>query len=248
MIKFFRKIRRKLIEEENLKRYLIYAIGEILLVMAGILLALQVNNWNEAQLQKKKETQILLEIKNSLEGDLKNELKPGREWFNLQSQKIDLVLQIIRSGQKVTHDSIALLIGDVFFDKWFFNLRTSAFENIKSIGIDLISNDSLRTKISNVYHINYATIKDMSEGYDDYYNVHVTSLINNFFIGRGNGYRKQRLYPRDPITPENIESITTALWQLQQRRGFKQNIGQMAIPEIEIVISQISEEIDRLQN
>jgi len=47
MLKFFRKIRRKLINESNLKRYLIYAIGEILLVMIGILLALQVNNLNE---------------------------------------------------------------------------------------------------------------------------------------------------------------------------------------------------------
>ena len=47
ILKFFRKIRRKLLDEGNLKGYLIYAIGEILLVMIGILLALQVNNWNE---------------------------------------------------------------------------------------------------------------------------------------------------------------------------------------------------------
>ncbi len=46
MIKFFRKIRRKLIDEGNLKKYLIYAIGEILLVVIGILIALQINNWN----------------------------------------------------------------------------------------------------------------------------------------------------------------------------------------------------------
>jgi len=47
MLKFFRTIRKKLIEEDNVRKYLLYAIGEILLVVIGILIALQVNNWNE---------------------------------------------------------------------------------------------------------------------------------------------------------------------------------------------------------
>ena len=47
MIKFFRKIRQKLLGKGKIRRYLVYALGEILLVMIGILLALQVNNWNE---------------------------------------------------------------------------------------------------------------------------------------------------------------------------------------------------------
>ncbi len=52
MITFFRKIRQRLLTENKLTRYLIYAIGEITLVMIGILLALQVNNWNEGRKQQ----------------------------------------------------------------------------------------------------------------------------------------------------------------------------------------------------
>lgn len=59
MLKFFRRIRRKLIDEGNLKRYLLYSIGKILLVMIGILLALQVNNWNENRKLEKTEHAIL---------------------------------------------------------------------------------------------------------------------------------------------------------------------------------------------
>ena len=66
MLKFFRRIRRKLLNEASLRkpaspigRYLVYAIGEILLVVVGILIALQVNNWSTNQAKKKEEIKNL---------------------------------------------------------------------------------------------------------------------------------------------------------------------------------------------
>ena len=47
MIKFFRKVRQKLLKENRFNKYVLYAIGEIVLVVIGILIALQINNWNE---------------------------------------------------------------------------------------------------------------------------------------------------------------------------------------------------------
>lgn len=49
MIKFFRKIRQNLITEGKTGKYLKYAVGEVVLVVIGILIALQINNWNEAK-------------------------------------------------------------------------------------------------------------------------------------------------------------------------------------------------------
>ena len=59
MINFFRKIRQRLLAENRFSRYLLYSIGEIVLVMIGILMALQVNNWNEERKQNKSEISIL---------------------------------------------------------------------------------------------------------------------------------------------------------------------------------------------
>ena len=67
MIKFFRKIRQKLISEENSGKYLKYAVGEVLLVMIGILLALQVNNWNENRKIRNEEKSALFNLREDFE-------------------------------------------------------------------------------------------------------------------------------------------------------------------------------------
>ena len=62
MISFFRKIRQNLIMENKTGKYFKYAIGEILLVMIGILLALQVSNWNQNRINSQKESLLLKEL------------------------------------------------------------------------------------------------------------------------------------------------------------------------------------------
>jgi hypothetical protein len=59
MIKFFRRIRQKLLEQNRFSKYMFYATGEILLVVIGILIALQVNTWNEKRKQEILEIQYL---------------------------------------------------------------------------------------------------------------------------------------------------------------------------------------------
>ncbi|MBN3520962.1 hypothetical protein JYB62_13215 [Algoriphagus lutimaris] len=59
MISFFRKIRQKLLSQNRITQYIFYALGEIFLVVLGILIALQVNNWNQERISLKREKQIL---------------------------------------------------------------------------------------------------------------------------------------------------------------------------------------------
>ena len=71
MIKFFRKIRQNLLSENKFSKYLIYAIGEIILVVIGILIALQINNLNESQ---KNQTLVDTYKKNLIENLVKDSL------------------------------------------------------------------------------------------------------------------------------------------------------------------------------
>ena len=71
MIKLFRNIRQSLINEGNTSKYLKYAIGEIVLVVIGILIALQINNWNEGRKEALQEKLLL----NNLQGEFKDNLQ-----------------------------------------------------------------------------------------------------------------------------------------------------------------------------
>ena len=92
MIKFFRKIRQKLLVENRFNKYLLYASGEIILVVIGILIALQINNWNEKRSTEKHFQKILIEMRKDLETDIINSeplLKDGYEIDSLSNLILD---------------------------------------------------------------------------------------------------------------------------------------------------------------
>lgn len=72
MIKLFRNIRQNLLTEGKTTKYLKYAIGEIILVVIGILIALQINNWNNDNIERELELNMLSEILTNLEKDVFN--------------------------------------------------------------------------------------------------------------------------------------------------------------------------------
>ena len=88
MIKFFRKIRYNLMETGKTGKYFKYAIGEIILVVIGILIALQINNWNENRQKKNLERDYLSEIKENLVRDTLNINKT----LHFSSKKIDSIV------------------------------------------------------------------------------------------------------------------------------------------------------------
>jgi len=93
MIKFFRKIRQNLLSEGKTGKYLKYAIGEIVLVVIGILIALQINNWNENRKNQKLELEYLIGIKSNLNDDI-TELEMHFEGDTL---KFDAYTSLVRN-------------------------------------------------------------------------------------------------------------------------------------------------------
>ncbi|MFZ6053027.1 DUF6090 family protein [Halocola ammonii] len=155
-MKFFRKIRRKLLTGNKFGKYLTYAIGEIVLVVIGILIALQINNWNIERQTQKKEQAYLKEIRNNLQQDSAN-LKKVLD-FNLNKIKIvDEMLQIFIDtlSNEERYRIFSKNADDFTYYEVFAPVRI-AFNNMLSAeSIDLIANNELRNALSEYYSYPY---------------------------------------------------------------------------------------------
>ena len=90
MVNYFRNIRKKFAEENKPMKYLRYAIGEIVLVVIGILIALQINNWNEKQKNIKNEAELLTSLEKEILGNIKQleAVKDAVNTFKMTSNKV----------------------------------------------------------------------------------------------------------------------------------------------------------------
>ena len=148
MLKFFRHIRRSLIQKNQMGKYFKYAIGEILLVVIGILIALQINNWNEGKKAKKKEHQVLTEIVSDLEftlSDLDRVINTRTNNLKRTINSINTIIDVLEND-KSYHDSLAYDFRAInAYDE--INFKTSGYQSLVSIGTDLIKNPELRSAI-----------------------------------------------------------------------------------------------------
>ena len=147
MIKFFRKIRQNLLSEGKTGKYFKYAIGEIVLVVIGILIALQINNWNQDQQDQKTVNAYL----NGIHEDLATQAVSLKETIPLNENVIFTINAIIddyiRHDGFKANDSLLSQINEVLNTPGPVEIKTSFTELLNSGDLGLIKNNELRKKI-----------------------------------------------------------------------------------------------------
>ncbi len=166
MIKFFRHIRRSLINQNQMGKYFKYAIGEILLVVIGILIALQINNWNEAKKEHKIGIQFLKGISNDIKKDLvlvDSLLKLNQQTFSIISS-IDSVFHkkpfyYAKRNSQLFSKPDTLDFEHVFYRNVSFRPINSTYNSLISDGkTALIKNKSLLDEIQRIYNENHQRV------------------------------------------------------------------------------------------
>ena len=151
MIKFFRKIRQKLLSENKFCKYLLYAFGEIVLVVIGILIALQINNWNE----EKKNQIVVSNILQDLLSDLKKDSIDIAHHIKYSEQELNKHNSVMeRSRNKeATLDTLVNLGKNEFQPHWVapLNYNSTTFQSIKSSGKLELLPDPIKKEISVLY-------------------------------------------------------------------------------------------------
>ena len=148
MLHFFRKIRHDLIVNSQTYKYLKYAIGEIVLVVLGILIALQINRWDEKRIDREIEYKLLLEVKANLESA--TSVLDISSSFDERCIRSSLIIINSLSEDAPYNDSLKMHFA-ILPNLVFGGLTSSGFQTLKMKGLDLIKNDSIRINLSNLY-------------------------------------------------------------------------------------------------
>ena len=141
-----------MITDNRANKYLLYAIGEIILVVIGILIALQINDWNDQRKKQTLELKILKEIRSNLGFDLV-EIQTDIWVMDSVDSAIKYVVNHVKTKEKPSQkfkDHVIKLRTVPHFDP-----NKSGYELLISKGVDVISNDSLRMAISSMYESAY---------------------------------------------------------------------------------------------
>ena len=243
MMKFFRKIRQQILSESKFGNYSLYAIGEILLVVIGIVIALQIDNWNEEGNLRKKEVVLLKEMKKNLEADLTE-----TQWnINLNKEKLkanEVVLENLKSPGSY-NDTLnfyyANLMGGAYFSS-----NTSAYDNLESIGFYIIKDDSLRIKITELYSNKYKYIHRLETNFiDNFYSSQLEPLIiSNIITDTVWISAKPVNHSKLAINHEFKETIKLNIHWIRFMIDIYANVEQ----EIAALINQIDSEIKNRNN
>ncbi|MBT8304426.1 MAG: hypothetical protein KJP09_08145 [Bacteroidia bacterium] len=161
MIKFFRKIRQNLLIENKLSKYLLYAIGEIILVVIGILIALQINNNNETAKIRAKELHYLKNVK----ADLTLTIQELEQFINTRNSQIKSANNVIEhyNGKPISNlNSFNSDVINVYTWTRFFQINNTFQELTYSGNLAIISNDSIKNGLLNLEAL-YKKIKYLED-------------------------------------------------------------------------------------
>jgi len=169
MIKFFRKIRQKMLTENKFSKYLIYAIGEIILVVIGIMIALQINNSNNKRIEKDREIKYLINIKLDLLKDIES-LEYNIDFRQKKTLGIEnLINQINGQPIKDLNETTFNVINTLYQER--FQPSNVTYGDLVSSGnMNLISNDSIKIylfELSLLYQQNLFNIEHETAEYDE---------------------------------------------------------------------------------
>jgi len=161
-------------------KYMRYAIGEIILVVIGILIALQINTWNEERKLKSKERKSLTELRKDLNQNL-NDI--GINIISLQKCKKSNETIIYHIENKLAYNDSLDYHFSMLYPFISFTINQTTYETLKQNGFDLISNDSLRNSISNLYADKFKAYQTFENTYMvNHYLDHIKPMFISEFV------------------------------------------------------------------
>jgi len=180
MINFFRKIRKKMADDNKPLKYMRYAIGEIVLVVIGILIAVSINSWNEERKSKKVEIEVLKSLSQDVKKD-NFELQKIDSLYQLDILKLNKAYDLITKGHLTQEESLNLkYLGVTLID---FNPRRISYDEMINSGKTYnLSNRLLVENIIDYYEEIEGLIYETRQARNEFRAVFYGPHLNDFWL------------------------------------------------------------------
>ena len=216
MIKFFRLIRKELIETGKTGKYFKYAIGEIILVVIGILIALSINNWNEQRKDNIKENRIVKSLYDELIDNFDYVEERTLLISNLSEKSGKRLLMLCNEKYtSISQDSLIALVYNVFLGIPAYAPKTSTFKRtINNEEFNLIQQDSLKTLLNQyqtILDFTYVTNNSLFEFEEDFWSYAQDKFGGIYFGKKSDSPNHTRFFENIPnsnvsFNPDDIIS------------------------------------------
>jgi len=183
MINFFRKTRKQLADDNKFFKYSRYAIGEIVLVVIGILIALSINNWNEVQKERVIEKELLVELNATVKNNHEL-LKEGLERWQSTVESIEFITHVI-DDQLTYADSLSIYFKLAHQNRGNLlnGLDFSGYKSLENRGYYLLRNRELRKEVVNLFENNLKSLSTSNDQLDfDNSGFHYEYITQNFTL------------------------------------------------------------------
>ena len=233
MLLFFKKIRRGLLSDNRFTKYLLYALGEIILVVIGILIALQINNWNANRLKRQQEIKSYQDIRQQITDDM-NEIIRVKNFNNYFSDHFTRASQIISANDRTKTDSLTLMAMMLSQTSDFFRSGNIYETLVNSGNLKLLKNTDITSRLQKL-EMTYTHINRLEEIHweivMDEFSPEIKGVIN---------YATQKAVKPEKLYSVEIQNIFIECIFLSKG---KEAIYDQAIGEIEEIVNLIDEEL-----
>ncbi len=241
MIKFFRKIRQNLLSEGKTGKYFKYAIGEIILVVIGILIALQINNWNE----NRKSNVTKHDYYNQLLQDLKKDTDYIKGNIVIIDSNIVLYDNYMKGFQNQDINPKIVLYNLTKLNPEFnyFGFKTNTIETLQSTGDIKLIPTEIRNKLIDLKNAQNFLIKATSNN-DAVYLRDLTSVVNLGYAPNFNFLTKKNKIIEDLNVENNIPEMVLKLNGAYLLKNFTEKLAERHLKAMLLEIDDLTEQIN----
>lgn len=232
MFRFFRQLRQRLLTENKFSRYLLYALGEIMLVVLGILIALQIDTWNNNRLLEKEARtlyenteQQLLEDRRNIEGQI--------AYNNKNNEQFRYAIGLIGANDRSSRDSLRAIAGKLV-DYSDFDRQGNIYETMVNSGdVKLLKNEEIKRRLRGLEET-YLYINRMETIHYDAIMRMIPEISGTVNFSSKKIIDEDRLY-----SPSFQNQFALSLRVIEE----KEQVYLRALNEIDALVSLIGEEL-----